>query len=233
MQQVEKTPAASGQQTRTGLLKTILNFDPRSPSAFIARTPLFRNNSSSKFHKELNESIESQVDLEILTPEEEESLGSCSDIAQDGLIINGNDIETLSDPRSPITELVRTPIIAVDEVKRKKEDKLVKKLADKIIMANMVDEMENFMTETKKPEEKTQKAKKTKNLIYEDDENTDRFSTPPRKANNLLKDTRTPLGCSTNTPKSRIPTSTPKSKKFNHDFDHHSSRIPVSAKKLH
>lgn len=42
---------------------------------------MFRNNSRGKFiHQELNESIETQVDIEILTKEEEESLGSTSDI---------------------------------------------------------------------------------------------------------------------------------------------------------
>lgn len=39
---------------------------------------MFRNNSNGKFnHQELlNESIVSEVDLEIITPQEEESLGS-------------------------------------------------------------------------------------------------------------------------------------------------------------
>lgn len=70
---------------------------------FITRTPIamFRNNSASKFnHKELNESIESQVDLDILTQEEEDSLGSCTDIAQPAasVAIDGKEFN-LPDPR--------------------------------------------------------------------------------------------------------------------------------------
>ena len=59
-------------------------FDPRSPSLFITRTPIamFRNNSGLKFtHTELNESVESQVDLDILTAEEQDSLDSNTDLA--------------------------------------------------------------------------------------------------------------------------------------------------------
>lgn len=75
-----------------------MNFDPRSPSSFITRTPIamFRNNSASKFsHQELNESLESQVDLEILTPEEQNSLNSNEDLAQ----ANAIEDNTLPDPR--------------------------------------------------------------------------------------------------------------------------------------
>lgn len=137
--------------------------------------------------------------------------------------------------RSPIFEITRTPIVAADEIKKKKEDNLVKKLADKLIATAISNE------DDKKSEEKVtiKKMKNEKNLIYEDEENLDRYSTPPKK---VLKDgpsARTPLSCvaNTNTPKSRsfIPTSTPKSKIHMNDENSTSfSRIPVSsARKLH
>jgi hypothetical protein len=76
-------------------------WDPRSPSTFISRTPIamFRNNSAGKFkftHKELNESIESQVDLDILTPEEQDSLYSNTDLAKTSL---DEPDSLLNDPR--------------------------------------------------------------------------------------------------------------------------------------
>ena len=83
LKQVTKSPTVSGPSR--GILKNIWHFDPRSPSSFITRTPIamFRNNSASKFnHQVLNESVESQVDLEILTPEEQDSLDSNKDLAE-------------------------------------------------------------------------------------------------------------------------------------------------------
>lgn len=60
---------------------------------------MFRNNSASKFvHQELNESIESQVDLNILTPEEQDSLDSNSDLV-DAAVVASDDAEMLPDPR--------------------------------------------------------------------------------------------------------------------------------------
>lgn len=97
----EKTPTVSGQQTRTGFFKNILNYDPRSPSTFISRTPIamFRNNSRGKFnHQELNESVESQIDLDILTPEEQDSLDSNTDLAKASIIME-DDFNKLPDPR--------------------------------------------------------------------------------------------------------------------------------------
>lgn len=58
---------------------------------------MFRNNSASKFkfnHQELNESIESQVDLEILTPEEKSSLDLNKDLSKTEPID-----ELIADPR--------------------------------------------------------------------------------------------------------------------------------------
>lgn len=62
---------------------------------------MFRNSSRGKFiHQELNESIETQVDIEILTQEEEESLGSTSDIFNDGEAeVSQKDADLLADPR--------------------------------------------------------------------------------------------------------------------------------------
>lgn len=97
-----KTPPSTTQQKPSAMLRLLSSFDPRSPSAFINRTPitLFRNNSQGKFiHQELNESIETQVDIEILTQEEEESLGSTSDIFNEGEEVSQKDTELLGDPR--------------------------------------------------------------------------------------------------------------------------------------
>lgn len=58
---------------------------------------MFRNNSASKFkfnHQELNESIESQVDLDILTPEEQNSLDLNKDLAKNSPID-----DLIADPR--------------------------------------------------------------------------------------------------------------------------------------
>jgi len=229
-----KSPAVSG-PAKSGLFKNLLNFDPRSPSSFITRTPIamFRNNSASKFnHQELNESVESQVDLEILTPEEQNSLNSNGDLAQ----VAGLDDNTLPDPRSPVlgSEFIRTPIIVIEEVKRR-DNNLVKKLADKLISTAISDEAEKDIVE----KVAMKKAKKNKNLIFEDDENVDRFSTPPKKAAVSLMPSRTPLSCVANTtPKMRslIPTSTPKSKSklptTDENLEKSASRIPVSARRL-
>lgn len=133
------------------------------------------------------------------------------------------------------SEFVRTPIIAFEELKRKKDDNLVKKLADKLISTAISKDDDDKDCEDKIT---MKKAKKNKNLIYEDEENTDRYSTPPKKAVvPSIGSSRTPLSCVANTtPKTRslIPTSTPKSKMPFADENQKSlSRIPVSARRLH
>lgn len=132
------------------------------------------------------------------------------------------------------SEFTRTPIIVFEEMKRR-DNNLVKKLADKLISTAISSEAENESVE----KVTMKKAKKNKNLIYEDDENVDRFSTPPKKTAVTLMSSRTPLSCVANTtPKMRslIPTSTPKSKSkltiTDENLEKSTSRIPVSARRL-
>lgn len=223
----EKSPAAST-QAKNGLFKNLLNIDPRSPSIFISRTPItiFRTSSVGKFnHRQLNESLNEtneSVDLDILTAAEEESLNSNKDLTEG---LNEDNTEKLDDPRSPTIEIDRTPIVTaiVDEnVEVKKssdENNLIRKIADKLIMTKISNENES--KEQKKPSpttEMTKKKLKEKNLIYEDDENVDRFSTPPKKIAGSTENERTPLSSVGNTSRrNMIKTSTPKS-----------SKIPVS-----
>lgn len=229
----EKSPIAS--QTKAGLFKNVFisTLDPRSPSTFITRTPIqiFRSVSSSKFnHQELmNESLNESVDIDILTAEEQESLDSNKDLV-DAISIKDNqpeanksETEELPDPRSPTNEITRTPIIACDELVKKTDTNLIRKITDKLIATKILSESEEQQAK-KTPTEVTKKKSKTnnqKNLIYEDDEveNFDRFSTPPKKMVTLKDSERTPLSCVANKTSSNRPrmTSTPKG-----------SKIPVS-----
>lgn len=221
----EKSPVALSQQPKNGLFKNLLNIDPRSPSNFISRTPItiFRTSSSvGKFnHQELNESLNEtneSVDLDILTAAEQESLDSNKDLTE--ALKNESD-EKLDDPRSPTIEIDRTPIVSnenVQEVKKaSEENNLIKKIADKLIMTKISNE-QNETKEQKKPSlmnEITKKKLKEKNLIYEDDENADRFSTPPKKIATLSDNQRTPLSSVGNSSRRNIiKTSTPKSSKI-------------------
>lgn len=129
----------------------------------------------------------------------------------------------------------------------------MKKLAEKLIAANIaadVAEAEKDLQlptaqeeeEEKVEEEKPAKKKNAKNFVFEDEENLDRFSTPPKaKAPSSENSGRTPLSSlnNSNKPKSRIPTSsTPKSKFhtkqiFNEgDVPSSGSKIPRSTRRL-
>jgi hypothetical protein len=221
-----KSPAV----TKAGLFKNAFfgNLDPRSPSAFIARTPIqiFRSSSSRKFnHQELlNESLNDTVDIDILTAEEQESLNSNTDLVdavnKDETCDVKDESNKLPDPRSPTNEIARTPILIADENK-KTEDNLMKKIADKLIAAKIsTDNDENGQNKETDSTNSKKKSKPTdKNLIYEDEsENFDRFSTPPKKMNAQVGNDRTPLSCLANKARSLQPrtlmTSTPKGSKI-------------------
>jgi hypothetical protein len=201
----------------------------------------------------LNESLnESVVSVHILTEEEQHSLNSNKDLVD---AIKDNETnegacEKLDDPRSPTNEIERTPIVAMnDNTKTKKncEDKLMKKITEKIISTKISTQIsvDNENSSEKKSAQETQTKRKgklnEKNLIFEDDEeNFERFSTPPKKSAFAKNEgERTPLGCLGNS-KSRIPhhasglkpsmTSTPKGTKIpvsaNREKISSSSRIP-------
>lgn len=230
------------EQTRAGFLRSMWN-DPRSPSLFLKRTPLFRNRSASKFaHQELNEtsqSIESHVDLDILTTEEQDSLDLNKDLTTNA----ADEIGNVFDPRSPTNEITRTPIVFEAPLEsalknmNKKEDKLMKKLADKLVATSLANEIAKNSDSNSDDKPAAKKTQNNKNLIFEDDENMAGYSTPPKMPQLRLKNSsvRTPLSCvaNTQTPTSTnffIPSSTPKSKFLN---DENKSRIPVSARRLH
>jgi hypothetical protein len=246
----EKEKSPDDAQIKVGLLRSMFmgTLDPRSPSTFVTRTPIqiLRSISTSKFnHQELmNDSLNESVDIDILTAEEQESLDSNKDLV-DAINVKETkevgeannedkvDDETLPDPRSPTTEIARTPIVPCDEVK-KNDTNLIKKLADKLIatkISNGTDDSKTTPTTsgaTKKKSKNTQK-----NLIYEDDEaeNFDRFSTPPKKTEALKENERTPLSCVANRTRNALPkmslTSTPKGSKIPVSMSRESaSRIP-------
>lgn len=210
----EKSPTVSTTQAKNGLFKNLLNIDPRSPSTFISRTPItiFRTSSSvGKFnqHRELNESLNEtneSVDLDILTAAEQESLNSNKDLTE----------AVKDDSEEPSVENLPTSDDIVQVKKSSDENNLIKKIADKLIMTKISNE--NDSKKPSPPAEVTKKKLKEKNLIYEDEENVDRFSTPPKKLAGLAENERTPLSSVGNSSRRNIiKTSTPKS-----------SKIPVS-----
>lgn len=177
------------------------------------------------------------MDIDILTAEEQASLDSNKDLVDATLQDNEKneaksneeeEPEKLPDPRSPSLDITRTPIIAIDEVK-KTDNNLIKKIAEKLISTKI----SNEATENKQEQQQMQKLQKDltkkksksteKTLIFEDDENennfNERFSTPPKKSGKELKeDERTPLGCmvnkTRNTNARSLLTSTPKGSKI-------------------
>jgi hypothetical protein len=131
--------------------------------------------------------------------------------------------------------------VVENQPKSKKEEKLMKKLADKLISTNLNDETDSEKTnEDDKPSKKSNKN--NKNFIFEDDENNfDRFSTPPKAKAiaNTAAEGRTPLSSlnNSNKPKSKIPTSTPKSKIHLDEnglkVKNSATKIPRSSRRLH
>lgn len=119
----------------------------------------------------------------------------------------------------------------------------MKKLAEKLVATNL-EEFEDAENDEKKEDRPTKKSSKNnKKFIFEDDENNfDRFSTPPKgkAVTNVAGEGRTPLSSlnNSNKPKSRIPTSTPKSKTHLMDgnginLKNSSTKIPRSSRRLH
>lgn len=227
LKQVKKeSPAPT--QAKNGIFKSFLNIDPRSPSNYIARTPITLFQRNSKFnHKELNESLNlndtnESVDIDILTAAEQESLNSNKDLTEG---MNNDDVDEIkfNDLRTSSEEVDKTSIKS-EEVKKPSEDNLMKKIAEKLISAKISEASEN-KTSPQTSSEVAKKKLKEKNLIFEDDnENLDRFSTPPKKITPNAND-RTPLSCVANTQsqsrKNLIKTSTPKS-----------SKIPITRQQL-
>lgn len=232
--QVKKESPGTQTQAKNGLFKNFLNIDPRSPSNYIARTPITLFQRNSKFnHQELNESLNlndtnESVDIDILTAAEQESLNSNKDLTEG---MNNNDESDeikLKDLCIPSDEVEKSCI-----AKKPSEDNLMKKIAEKLISAKISESSLDGSSQKKTtPSSEVAKKKlKEKNLIFEDEtENLDRYSTPPKKVTPNEND-RTPLSCVANTQsqsrRNIIKTSTPKSSKIPTTRERGSaSRIP-------
>lgn len=147
------------------------------------------------------------------------------------------DIEMkLPDCRSPSVEIDRTPILIPttgEMTKKNSDDKLLKKIADKLITTKISENNSENNKKVSPTNEMPKKKLKEKNLIFEDaeEENLDRFSTPPKKIDNIGGE-RTPLSCVANSQSRRniIKTSTPKSSKIpvarSSAVDRSASKIP-------
>lgn len=96
--------------------------------------------------------------------------------------------------RSPISEIQRTPIITQEDGTKKKEEKLIKKLTDKIMTTNIAEDSKapDALKQVGISEKLKKKLKKTeKNLIFIDDDEfglENRYSTPPKKVTATILD---------------------------------------------
>lgn len=188
-------------------------------------------NPSVEFTELMNDSVVS-VNLEILTALEEEEMRAEAEASPE--------IVPNSDPRSPSTEITRTPILF--EEKLPKEETLFKNLTKKL-MTNASSITKVSPVEELAPQDipKTNKL----NLIYEDFEDL-RFSTPPKISikdiqKSLDVTPRTPLSCLANKKSfANNLSSTPKHsgnnifidenappKKFTEEVQRSNSKIPV------
>ena len=156
--------------------------------------------------------------------------------------------------RSPISEIHRTPIITQEcGLAKKKEEKLIKKLTDKIMTTN-ISEDSKVPDELKQigiSEKLKKKLKKTeKNLIFIDDDEfglENRYSTPPKKvtatiiANGTPRSAFSKIDNNNGTPRTqpralKMVSSTPKSSKIAQGDEnsaktvHTRTRIPMMAR---
>lgn len=258
----ESPPVSKTAQLKNNFLNLFSGnlLDPRSPTTLINRTPIIWKNKVSptgragEFAELVNDSVISDVSMEILTKEEEESLPSLKEEAEkNNLSKKETSQQQEIDPRSPTIGIARTPLVLEPE-KKKDQDNLLKNVTEKLISTALFERQKQPVEAevVSEPEEKIPVVTKRVQLIYEDFDDV-RFSTPPKSKKPLKnQENRTPLSCLGNkTPSAKpypqINSSTPiKSKNpgINIFPDENSmsveykrenrSRIPVlSAKKIH
>jgi hypothetical protein len=220
MLQKKESPSTS---KTTQLKNNFLNIfsgsalDPRSPTAFINRTPIIWKNKVSpiaktEFAELVNDSVLSDVSLEILTREEEASLPSLKEQAEKNDFNNREPLQLEIDPRSPTIGIQRTPLVL--EPEKKKEDNLLKNVTEKLVSAAVLNKPKPQEVDTALESDEPEVAQATTKrvqLIYEDFENV-RYSTPPKTKKPAKKqENRTPLSCLANKskPYPQINSSTP------------------------